>query len=231
MVHFFGPDGAGKSTQVDILVRNAKAKGIRVKKCWVRSPHTIAFILWKVFVKIGFYRAISNPLGALFKFPAVDRCTALKLLWSFVEFFGVLPIVIRTRILLLMGYKLIAERYILDTITTIAYFVNDINFLRSRIARLLLYFIPSNTVFIFLNSDYETIFRRRVNSLSDKNVNSQGRAYGAIPKGGIEPREFIEFQRKAYKTLARAFNALEINTASSSIEETSRTILKYLRFH
>jgi thymidylate kinase len=229
MVHFFGPDGAGKSTQVDILFKTMRKDNVKVKKCWVRSPHTVAFILWKLIVKIGFCRTVSNPLGALFKFPAVDRNNGLRLFWALIEFFSVLPLIIKIRTLLSRGYTLIAERYILDTVTTIAYFISDINFLKSRIAKLFFYFIPKNTIFVFLDSDYETIFRRRAGLLNVKNGNPQSKAYGSIPKGAVEPRDFIDFQRIAYRALAKHFNALEIDTSISSIEETSNAISAYLR--
>ncbi|MEM2507191.1 MAG: hypothetical protein QXF61_09145, partial [Nitrososphaeria archaeon] len=161
MVHFFGPDGSGKSTHVNILLKVFRKRNVKAKKCWVRSPHTLAFLLWRLFVKIGFCRSVYNPLGTPFKFPAVDRNEMLRLLWGLVEFFGILPMVFKIRIMMFKGYKLIAERYILDSVVTIAYFINDMSFLKSRLARLLFNFIPKNTVFIFLDSDYQTIFRRR----------------------------------------------------------------------
>jgi thymidylate kinase len=229
MIHFFGPDGAGKSTQVDILLKKFKEENAKVKKCWIRSPHTLAFILWRLMVKIGFYRSVSNPLGAAYKFPAVDRNNGLRLFWSLIEFFSVLPLIIKTRISLFRGYTLIAERYILDTVTTIAYFINDINFLKSQVAKLFFYFLPRDTIFIFLDSDYETIFRRRAGFFNVKNINPRVRAYGLIPKGAVEPKEFIDFQRKAYKILARSFNAFVIDTTKYSITETSNAIWELVR--
>ena len=211
LIHFFGPDGAGKSTQSSILIDFLINKGFKVKKCWVRSPHTLAFVLWRLFVKIGFYRVVCMHAA---KLPAVDRNRILRGFWSMIELVGVLPIIFRVYVSMSRGYILVAERYVLDTLTTIAYFINDINSLRSPISRVLLRFIPSNTVFIFLDSDYETIYQRR-------------RAR-AKTHGSLEPRAFIEFQRTAYKVLAKSFNALIIDTSNLSIDETSSLILQYL---
>ena len=229
MIHFFGPDGAGKSTQVDILIESIKEFDPRVKKWWVRSPHTFAFVLWRLFVKIGFYRVVSNPLGFSFRLPAVDRSRVLQFFWALVEFFSVLPLILRTRFLVFRGYKLVAERYILDSVTTIAYFIDDMNFLRSRISRLLFRLIPRNTVFIFLDSNYDTIFRRRAPYLHVNDCDQKRRSYGSVPRSIVEPREFIDFQRNAYRILARSFDALTIDTSESSVEETSKAILEYLR--
>lgn len=228
MIHFFGPDGSGKSTHVNILFNTLRKRDIKVKKCWVRSPHTLAFLLWRFLIKIGFCRIVLNPLGVAFEYPAVDRSKALKLIWTLIEFFSIIPLIIKIRIWIYRGYTLIAERYILDSVVTVAYFVNDIGFLNGRISRLFLYFIPKKTIFIFLDSDYQTIFRRRSGLLNVTNNNPQMR-YGAVPKTAVEPKDFINFQRRAYKVLSKLFGALEINTSFYSIKETSAIILEYFR--
>jgi len=57
----------------------------------------------------------------------------------------------------------------------------------------------------------------------------KGRVYGTVPKSAVEPREFIDFQRVAYKALAKSFNAFAIDTSRNSVRETSDMILEYLQ--
>jgi hypothetical protein len=231
LIHFFGPDGSGKSTQADILVDFLNQQGFRAKKCWVRAPHTLAFVLWRVFVGIGFYRVTTNPFGIAVKLPAVDRNGSLRRFWSIIEFLGVLPILFRVHFSLLRGYKLVAERYVLDTITTVAYFINDIHFLGGTISRALLHFIPRNTLFVFLDADYETIYHRRAPLFGTREqIGKQQGSYGLVPESSIEPRDFIEFQRVAYSILSKTFNALVIDTSKTSIKDTSDMVLRYLGF-
>ena len=227
MVHFFGPDGSGKSTHVELLVKRIAKQNPNVRKCWLRSPHTFAFLLWRLFVRIGFYRAVCNPLGIEIKLPAVDRSRSLRVFWAVAEFFSVLPLIMRIDLAIKRGRKFVAERYILDTVTTVAFFVDDVDFLRSRIARLLFLFIPKDTVFIFLDSDFKTVFNRRAHIYVD-GYNQKGRAYGMIPRSAVEPQEFIDFQRRAYKTLAKSFNAFSIDTSTSSVERTAERIWDHL---
>ena len=228
LVHFFGPDGAGKSTQVEVLIRTLKHREPRIRKIWLRAPHTVAFLLSRALLKIGFYHIILNPFGDAIRLPAVNRNATIRAIWALLEYISVLPLVIRIRFLMARGYKCIAERYILDTVTTIAFFLGDIDFIRSKIARMLYRFIPKDTRFIFLDSDYETIFGRRA-CLHDAGTHREtNRGYGTIPREAVEPREFIEFQRTAYICLAESFGALTIDTSKHSVEDTGKAILEYL---
>jgi thymidylate kinase len=208
LVHFFGPDGAGKSTHVEILIGIFRKQEPHISKAWLRSPHTLAFLLWRFFVKIGFYRTALTPFGDEIKLPAINRRKSLRIIWAWTEFFSALPRIMRISFFMSRGNKYVAERYILDTVTTIAYFVDDLSFVKGMISRILYHFIPTDTVFIFLDSDYKTVFKRRART--------------------VEPQEFINFQRMAYKALAKSFNAFVINTSEHSIEETSNAIIGYL---
>ena len=230
LIHFFGPDGAGKSTQVKMLVSYLKRRGVPARIWWVRSPHTVAFVFWRLLVRIGFYRVAMNPFGVSVKLPAVNQNKMLRLFWSIIEFLGVLPLVFRTRLHILRGHKLVAERYLLDTVTTIAYFEDDVNFICGFVSKLLLKSIPKGTVFIFLDSDFETIFQRRGHSFAGhlKKKEISGEKYGQLPSAAVEPRDFIEFQRTMYKKLAESTFALVIDTSKSSVEGTFHVILQHL---
>jgi len=186
-------------------------------------------LLWRLFVKIGFYRVVSNPFGDEVRLPAVNRSRSLRKTWALIEFFSVLPLVLRIRVLMSRGYKCIAERYILDTVVTIAYFIGDIDFLRSGISRVLFDFIPADTLFIFLDSDFGEVLKRRAQLRVKERLENSSRDYGSLPKSAVEPEEFINFQRTAYKTLADSFNAVKIDTSKRSIEETSKEILGHLQ--
>jgi hypothetical protein len=194
---------------VKTLVDTLNSRGFNARKCWVRSPHTVAFLLWRFFVGIGFYRVVTNQFGFAVRLPAFNRNKYLRSFWATIEFFGVLPNILRVYYSLWRGRTLIAERYVLDTITTIAYFLDDIGFLESRTSKLLLRFIPDKTAFIFLDADYETIYQRRAPSF-------------------VEPRPFIDFQRTAYKIMSKYFYTLVVDTSENSIAQTSAIIMRYL---
>lgn len=229
LVHFFGPDGSGKSLQATILVESLEKQGFRVRKCWLRAHHTLAFILWRILVGIGFYNSTVNIFGVVTKVPAVSRSRVLSLTWSYIEFVSVLPIILRLDFLILRGYHLVAERYVLDTVTSIAHTLNDINFLNGKLSHILFTLMPKNSVFIFLDSDYSTIQLRRTGIAENKVLESRISSPEFRKRNHIEPKSFISFQRTAYKAIAPAVSALTIDTSFRSIEETSTIIMEYLK--
>jgi len=210
LIAFFGPDGSGKSTHVELLVNHFQSHENKVRKAWIRAPHTLAYLLSRFFVKIGFCRVVLNPFGKKTKLPAVHLNRWIRLFWSVVELVSVIPIILfRVYIPLFLGYTVIAERYVVDTIVTVAYYTNDLGFLKSRTARVLLSFVPKKTVFIHLDSDNSTITKRR----------------GRI----VDSHDFIEFQRRGYKIMGNSVEALFVDTSNLSVEQTQKQILRWLR--
>lgn len=225
MIAFFGPDGAGKSTQAELLAKHLASQQCKVKRAWIRSVHTFAFILWSIFWKLGLCHKRSNipldgirpaisylrqtPYGAVSPIsmnPPVLKGAFSRILWSIIDTISVLPILlIQVYTPLVLGYCVIAERYIIDSIASIAYFVNDPQFFKGRFAKLLLKFIPEQTVFVFVDADYDTISLRRRNVAG--------------------PAEYTEFHRKMYLELTPIVKAIYVNTSTLSVQETHKRIL------
>jgi thymidylate kinase len=229
LVHFFGPDGSGKSTQVKLLTQYYASKGVEVRKFWLRSPHTIAYVLWQLAIKIGFYRCTQNEFGTQVKLPAVQNSYVLRHVWAFIEFIGIIPLLMLSKFYLARGYVLVAERHILDTIATVGYFVDDAGFAKSFFAKITVTFLPAETAFIYVDADYPTIRARRAKYYNTTRT-EQKRLFknDEPPAPNLEPKCFIDFQRKMYEKLAIKYNALVIDTSKVSVEETFSQIKKYL---
>jgi len=232
MIAFFGPDGAGKSTQAQLVINYLKSRGFKVKKAWVRSTHTIAFLFWLLFRKFNLLRGESNiakrmpikpsvsyiyeksygAVSPISTSPPMLNGTISRFLWSSIEVIGLLPVVLlQVYLPLLLGYIVVAERYIVDSIASIAYFLNDESFTQSFHGKLLLKLIPKGAVFIFLDADYETIVERR----------------GSL----AGPAEYTDFHRRIYRELAPVVKALYVDTSKLSVEQASDLILRYLGFN
>ena len=202
MVHFFGPDGAGKTTQGEKLATHVEKQGTKVHKAWVRSPHTLAFLATMLLHRLGLHQRFYNPFGHMIvSRPRVDQNRVSRFLWVVLELVSVMPVVLReATIPAVRGRALIAERYLLDSVATIGFFLQDERFVDSWAARLLYQLIPRPTLLVYLDADYPTILQRRGER--------------------AEPEEFIAFQRHVYGILAERMRALVIYTPDHPIEET-----------
>jgi len=160
---------------------------------------------------MGYYRIEPNPLtGAnvdswerkVFRAATIPP---LRALWAWIEFLSVLPLVlVRVYLPLMLGYVVIAERYVFDSVVAISYILGDNGFTHSWRARTLLRMIPKDALLVYLRSDYQCILLRR------------GRL--------AESPRFIEHQIRQYDALAAAFGCPVISTGNRSVQETQALV-------
>lgn len=209
LIVLYGPDGVGKSTQIDILADHLSSKGCAVRKVWLRGPHTLAFLLSKLLVGMGRTRRISNSFGRVKTLPRIGSNPIVMQLWALTEFVSVLPLIFFKVLLPIeLGYLILADRYVLDVVVSTAFYIDDPEFVRSRIARVLVKLIPGGSVLIHLDADYDTLVARR----------------GVL----VEPRVFIDFQKEGYAWLSGAVPTHYIDTSKLTVDETSEAILGIL---
>jgi thymidylate kinase len=205
LIVFFGPDGSGKTTQAKLLASHFRKRGFRVRLVWIRAHHSLASILSKILVRFGYYREISTQ-GRSYRLFDVNLLPGLRNFWGFVEFVSVLPwILIKVKLPMLFGYIVIADRYLIDTIVSVAYYLADVTFLTGHAARILLATLSEHAVLINLNADTAVIAARRRDEKLDF--------------------DFIRFQQKAYILFAKGLGALSLDTSHKDAIDTLNLIL------
>lgn len=196
---FFGADGTGKTTQANILVGKLKVRGFKTKKIWIRGRHSLAFVISKVFQKLNQEKLLApDALAGL-----IDaRKTPGTRLWSLFEFVSVVPLVLsRMYVPLLLGYRIVAERYVVDTVVFNQYrFGHPFD----SYGRILLRMVPKNSLFIHLDGFDTDIIERRA-------------------EDGTPPH-FIQYQLANYRSLASTLHALTINTSLHDIAATAEVV-------
>ena len=229
IIAFFGPDGAGKSTQAKLLVDFLESKGFKTKRAWIRSTHTFAYLLWLVFYRLnlcddrsGFLKkmrtgfAVSylneDPYGTVSPItmsPPRLKGHFSKFVWSVIELVGIVPVVVlQVYLPVVLGRVVVAERFVVDSIASIAYFLDNENFFRSWQARFLLGLVPKGTVFVFIDATYDSILSRR---------------------GGVAgPREYTEFNRRLYFEISPRVGAYYVDASKDSVEEASKKIRSFV---
>jgi thymidylate kinase len=198
---FFGPDGSGKTTQADMLVKELERNGIKTRKLWLRSLHTLAFIISKLAMH-------TLKLDTVYEFRAkYSHRRSFRRIWYAIEFISILPLILlRFRLPLMRGYTIVAERYVIDWIVSLSYLSRNELMLESLLAKSVLKFIPQSSILIYVDATFEAIY-------------SRGRRE--------DSREFIEFQRAFYAKLARQLNATIVDTSDKSLSEVHNLICRH----
>jgi len=208
---FFGPDGAGKSTQTSLLMRYLISHRRHPWRTWIRGRHSVAFVFANLLAKLGYCQIVEVSGGKIRKVFDPRLLPKLRPIWGLIEFVSVLPwIVLRVYLPSVMGYTIVAERYVIDTLVYLGYWLGY-DFLKSFLARILWRFIPEDSVIIHLYAETKKLLER---SLDDE----------ATP-------DFICFQQKVYLELARKLGAVSINTSQFDVKETYQQILNVLHTH
>jgi len=127
-----------------------------------------------------------------------------------IEFASVLPLIIfKAYLPRILGYTIVADRYVLDTLVYLHYWLGD-KVLRSYVAKVLPSLIPPNSVIIHLDAELQVLLKRL--------------------KYETATPDFVKFQRRAYRILADEFGATTIDTSKFDIDETFRNIIKTINF-
>jgi thymidylate kinase len=195
---FFGPDGSGKTTQADMMVTDLKKNGMKVSKLWLRSLHTLAFVISRVAMQV-------LGLSSVYEFRTkYAHSKVFRSFWFGIEFISILPLIYwKLQIPLLKGESIVAERFVIDWIVSLSYVSRNESMVNGKLAKLALKFIPKNAELVFIDASYDVI-------------QSRGRRE--------DTKEFIEFQRKLYSKIAKDLNAFVIDTSDKSLEEVHTLI-------
>lgn len=129
-----------------------------------------------------------------------------KRFWSFFEFLSVVPLAItRMYVPLLLGYRIVAERYLIDTVVYDGYFLGGYF---GPYARILLHMIPKNCLIVHLDAKKSDVLARR--------------------QGDILSENFVDFQLASYRRLASSLNAISIDTSSNDVDTVRRLVAERL---
>jgi len=204
-----GIDGSGKTTLAYWLVKYLRSKGCKTKYVWIRSPHTFAYLISRMLIHLGWHRTFRNPNGiAVSRFELYEGTFARKI-WPVIEFFSVLPLIIfKVWLPLLLGYKIICDRYVIDTMVSIALNTRNMSFPDSFFGTLSLKMMPKECAVIFLDTDLSTVLKRR--SDIEYSINE------------------IKNEKKLYRVLARKVKAFSLNSTTQPVEKIRKKVIDLL---
>jgi thymidylate kinase len=202
-VIFFGADATGKSTQVRLLISYLKRKGFKVKRVWIRAHHSFVFVILKFMFKAD----LDND--PFLKEAAVGPAIRQSRFWLTLELTGVLPwVILRFYLPRLLGYAVVCDRYLPDTLVSLAYMYNDESLIYKFPSRILFKFIPKDVLLLHLTGEPSCIRNRS--------------------KEGKIIKNSIEFQRKNYRNIAYSLEAKTIDTSILDVNHTFTEVINLL---
>lgn len=207
LIYFFGPDGTGKTTQANLITKRLRATGFRVWRASVKQHHTLAYLLLTILS-----RKNKNTISYCGFNDAVTR--RIRRPWKILEIISLFPTVFYRVILpLLLNYVVICDRYVLDTLVTLSYFLKDPTLLSGVYVKLMIKLIPRNALLFYLDAETDVILQRKRD----------------------EPLtvHLIEYYRRAYEIIVEQLKeqglvVTQINTATTSIKAVHEIVLSYL---
>lgn len=115
VVVFSGIDGCGKSTQIELLVKLYESRGEKYKMIWARPGSTPFILLLKSFARF-FFKSLPK-VGRSYQREELLKKSKIGKLWFFLSFIDLIYIFkIKVPILKFIGYKIIHDRHIFDSI-------------------------------------------------------------------------------------------------------------------
>ena len=202
-------DGSGKTTLANWIAKCLRSKGYKSRYVWIKAQHTLAFLISKVLTAFGWNRTFRNPKGIAVSSFRVHEGTFARKVWPVIEFLSVLPLIIfKVKLPILFGYKIVFDRYLIDTIVSISLNTQNMSFADSFIGRLLLKMMPKECVVIILDADLSTVLKRRpdIEYSFDEVTNAM----------------------KLYRVLGRKMKAFSLNTTILTIEQIKKKVLDLL---
>lgn len=203
MIYFFGPDGAGKTTHADLTALYLRNREYKVWRASVKHHHTLSYLLLRLISSgqdIGYY-GFSNGLKHRIRTP-----------WKILELISLLPAIFyRVFLPLLLGYVVICDRYVLDSLATLSYFLKDSSLLDGWLAKIAISLIPRNSLLFWMDGDVEILLSRKVDEPLSK--------------------ELLEYYKDAYRKLlnileARKLRIVRVDTTAGDLETTSAKVFE-----
>jgi len=116
IIAFSGTDGAGKSTQIKILVSEFSKQGFKVKYIWARGGYTPLFSALKFFLRILTAKKIPDVGHSLPRDKLLKR-KSISSIWLAISILDLLIFYsLYARIIGWLGIVVVCDRYIKDTL-------------------------------------------------------------------------------------------------------------------
>ena len=211
IICFSGIDGSGKSSHARLILKELKAEGIRCKYKWLRYTHFFSLIPLNLYH--AYMRTPNSPITTT-SFSSetnFQTSTVVSNLWTFFQLVDALIFSARYVYLpALLGYTLILDRFIVDTLVDIAFSLKNKSLLSSKLGKLFIRIIPKDSMVLIFDVDESIALSR---------------------KSDISETDSLVIRRELYHLMTETYFWQIINTRKSFLEvhnEVKEFVMSYL---
>jgi len=173
LICIIGPDGAGKTTQAQLLVKRLKEKEIKCEYKWLRFNHFFSLPLLALARLIGLSEITILNNGKKIGYHYFYRSKTISLLYPMILFIDMLIFTLIKIFIPIKVYKktIVCDRFIYDTIVDLMVATRNYDLYNTNIGKLFLSLVPKNSKAIMLITDEKTLRKRREDLMQDKTLN------------------------------------------------------------
>lgn len=182
MICITGPDGAGKSTQVNNLIDYCMANKIDYRSLWMRRPYLFTFFVLFLAKILGLSIQENGDNGEKVGYHNFKNSHLISTIYPLVLLFDTtLFNFIKIKVPLRLSKKLIiCDRYIYDIIVDIAISTGKESIPKDFVTSSLIKQIPRNSMTFIIIGDENLLKSRRPDILIDKTISKKIELYDEI---------------------------------------------------
>lgn len=212
LIYICGIDGAGKTTQINMIKKHLDLAGLKHKYVWLRWASFISYPFLAICRILGYTRWKVNPRNrAKYVEHYFYKNKAISSIWkilftldlAFKSFFKV-------KIPLKRGCVILSDRYVIDAIVDLMIETRDFMIYKNLIGKLLFSLIPNQSIKMLIDLDEQNAFFR---------------------KNDIPNIKYLEKRRNLYLHLANYLKMPIINGRSSQKDVNAEIFRKVLSHH
>jgi len=204
-----GIDGSGKTVIAKTIATLLLKKNVKVKILWIKSLHTLAYLIYCFFKKTWGTEYIVNSKGRIVEHFTTQYMEKMGKLWGLIEFLSIIPWILIANILRYMNYIVICDRYLVDFLATVSLRVKDPLWWAKSILGKFLLALQFKVRTVHLKIPVNTVLERRPD----------------VEHSPDELRTLIA----TYRVIAKTINAVEVVNENRSLKEVVKEVIGNLK--
>lgn len=163
IISICGIDGSGKTTQIRLLMKFLETRGLRCKQVWFRWTAFLSYPFLAICRLLGYTRLKVNPRNDMcFSEHLFYRNRAVAKVWTWISVFDMcVHYLLRIRIPVRLGYRILCDRFVLDGIVDLMHDTGNYDLLRDTIGKFLVALMLNESIVLALDANEQEAFRRK----------------------------------------------------------------------